>query len=52
MAYKNFQQFLELLQTKNLLHHISEPVFANLEITEISRRVFNNNGPALFLATC
>ncbi|WP_371218747.1 UbiD family decarboxylase [Orientia tsutsugamushi] len=50
MAYKNFQQFLELLQTKNLLHHISEPVFASLEITEISRRVFNNNGPALFFS--
>ncbi len=48
MIFKNLQQFLKLLESKKLLHHILEPVSVDLEITEISRRIFTNKGPALF----
>lgn len=47
MKYQNLRQFLEILQQKKMLHSISEPVSTILEITEISRRVFSNQGPAL-----
>jgi 4-hydroxy-3-polyprenylbenzoate decarboxylase len=47
MSFQDLPEFLKILEAKNLLQRISYPVSCNLEITEISRRVLINDGPAL-----
>jgi 4-hydroxy-3-polyprenylbenzoate decarboxylase len=47
MAYREFQDFLRVLEEKGELRRISEPVSPYLEITEISDRVMKAGGPAL-----
>lgn len=47
MAYRDFQHFLECLQTEGELKVINEPVSPYLEITEIADRVMKKGGPAL-----
>ncbi len=47
MAYRDFQHFLEVLESKGELKRITEPVSPNLEITEIADRVMKAGGPAL-----
>jgi 4-hydroxy-3-polyprenylbenzoate decarboxylase len=47
MAYRDFQHFLEVLESKGELKRIGEPVSPYLEITEITDRVVKKAGPAL-----
>jgi 4-hydroxy-3-polyprenylbenzoate decarboxylase len=47
MAYRDFQHFLDVLQSKGELKTISEPVSPFLEITEIADRVMKAGGAAL-----
>ena len=47
MAYRDFQHFLDVLESKGELKRISEPVSPYLEITEIADRVMKAGGPAL-----
>jgi 4-hydroxy-3-polyprenylbenzoate decarboxylase len=47
MAYRDFQHFLEVLESKGELKRISEPVSPHLEITEIADRVMKAGGPGL-----
>ncbi len=47
MAYRDFQHFLDVLDSKGELRRIREPISPNLEITEIADRVMKKNGPAL-----
>lgn len=47
MAYRDFQHFLDVLQSKGELKKITEPVSPHLEITEIADRVMKSGGPAL-----
>ena len=47
MAYRDFQQFLDVLDSKGELKRISAPVSPTLEITEITNRVMKSGGPAL-----
>src|SRR5436309_8612515 len=47
MAYRDFQHFLEVLESKGELRRIVEPVDPYLEITEIADRVMKAGGPAL-----
>lgn len=47
MAYRDYQQFLDVLQSKGELRRITEPVSPILEITEIADRVMKAQGPAL-----
>jgi 4-hydroxy-3-polyprenylbenzoate decarboxylase len=47
MAYRDFQQFLEVLESKGELKRIREPVSPYLEITEIADRGVKKAGPAL-----
>lgn len=47
MNFQDLQQFLKFLEKNGQLKRISHPVSTNLEITEISRRVLENGGPAL-----
>ena len=47
MAYRDFQHFLETLESKGELRRIAEPVSPYLEITEIADRVMKAGGPAL-----
>ncbi len=47
MAYRDFQQFLDVLSSKGELKRISVPVSPILEITEIADRVMKAGGPAL-----
>ncbi|HWA83417.1 MAG TPA: menaquinone biosynthesis decarboxylase [Fimbriimonadaceae bacterium] len=47
MAYRDFQHFLEVLESKGELKRIKEPVSPTLEITEIADRVMKSGGPAL-----
>ena len=47
MAYRDFQHFLEVLESKGELKRIKEPVSPHLEITEIADRVMKAGGPAL-----
>ena len=47
MAYRDFQHFLEVLESKGELKRISEPVSPYLEITEVTDRVVKAGGPAL-----
>ncbi len=47
MAYRDFQQFLDTLESKGELRRIAEPISPTLEITEIADRVVKAGGPAL-----
>jgi len=47
MAFKDLQQFIEVLEKQGELKRISTPVSSNLEITEITDRVSKAGGPAL-----
>jgi 4-hydroxy-3-polyprenylbenzoate decarboxylase len=47
MSFNDLESFLKELQAKGWLKVISEPVSAELELTEISRRVLSAQGPAL-----
>ena len=47
MAYRDFQHFLQALESAGELKKISEPVSPYLEITEITDRVVKKAGPAL-----
>ncbi len=47
-AYKNLQEFIEVLEKEGELCRISTEVSAELEITEITDRVCKLQGPALF----
>ena len=47
MAYRDFQHFLEVLESKGELKRITEAVSPYLEITEITDRVVKKGGPAL-----
>lgn len=47
MAYRDFQHFLQVLESQGELKRIAEPVSPYLEITEIADRVMKREGPAL-----
>lgn len=47
MAYRDFQHFLDVLESKGELKRIKEAVSPRLEITEIADRVMKSDGPAL-----
>lgn len=47
MAYRDYRQFLEKLESKGELKRIKEPVSQYLEISEIADRVMKSGGPAL-----
>lgn len=47
MAYKDLQEFMQLLEEKKLLKRIRTEVDSNLEITEVVDRVSKSYGPAL-----
>ncbi|WP_316354259.1 UbiD family decarboxylase [Candidatus Trichorickettsia mobilis] len=47
MNFYDLPQFLKFLEQKQQLKRISHPVQAHLEITEISKRFLEANGPAL-----
>jgi 4-hydroxy-3-polyprenylbenzoate decarboxylase len=47
VAYRDFQHFLEVLESQGELKRIAEPVSPYLEITEIADRVMKAGGPAL-----
>jgi 4-hydroxy-3-polyprenylbenzoate decarboxylase len=47
MAYKDLRDFLKLLESKELLKHISAEADPVLEIAEINDRVVKADGPAL-----
>ena len=47
MAYRDFQHFLDVLESKDELKRIQEPVSPYLEITEIADRVMKSGGKAL-----
>lgn len=47
MSFQDLPQFLKILEKTGHLKRISYPVSTNLEITEISKRVLMDNGPAL-----
>lgn len=47
MAYKSLQDFMKVLEEKNLLKRINAKVSSDLEITEIADRVSKAYGPAL-----
>ncbi len=47
MAYRDFQHFLDVLQSKGELKRIQEPLSPYLEITEVADRVMKADGPAL-----
>lgn len=47
MAYRDFQHFLDVLESKGELRRITEPISPYLEITEVADRVMKKGGPAL-----
>ena len=47
MSYRDFQHFLDVLQSKGELKTITEPISPYLEITEVADRVMKAGGPAL-----
>lgn len=47
MAYRDFQHFLDVLESKGELKRIKEPFSPQLEITEVTDRVVKAGGPAL-----
>ncbi len=48
MAYRDLRHFLEVLESRNELKRIKEPISPYLEVTEIADRVMKAGGPALF----
>lgn len=48
MAYKDLEDFIKVLEKKELLRRITAKVSPELEITEITDRVSKDFGPALF----
>lgn len=49
MAYRDFQQFLDVLREKGELRRIDEPLSPYLEITEVADRVMKSGGPGLLI---
>ena len=47
MKYKDLRDFLDQLDQRGLLKHISQPIDPNLEMTEICDRTLRAEGPAL-----
>ena len=47
MPYKSMRDFIDLLEDRNLLVRVTEPVSTVLEMTEIQTRVMAENGPAI-----
>ena len=47
-AYKNLQEFIEVLEKEGELLRIKEEVSPELEITEITDRICKRRGPAIF----
>jgi len=47
VAYRDYQHFLDVLQSKGELKRIGEPLSPYLEITEVADRVMKAGGPAL-----
>lgn len=47
MAYRDFQHFLDVLESKGELKRVREPISPTLEITEIADRAMKADGPAL-----
>ena len=47
MAYQTLKQFVDDLKARGDLKHIAQPVDPALEMTEISRRALERDGPAL-----
>ncbi len=47
MAYRDFQHFLQVLESRGELKRVGVPVSPYLEITEIADRVMKSDGPAL-----
>ena len=47
MAYKDLNEFIELLEDKEQLVRVTEPISPHLEITEVTDRVTKAGGPAL-----
>ncbi|MDA5193341.1 UbiD family decarboxylase [Govanella unica] len=47
MAYRNLREFLDRLEKTGRLVRVTEPVSADLELTEIQTRVIAEGGPAL-----
>ena len=47
MAFTDLQSFLELLEKEGELHHVTEEVDAELEVTEIATRAVKEELPAL-----
>ncbi len=47
MQYKDLRDFIALLEEKNLLKRIKQPISTYLEMTEISDRTLRAGGPAL-----
>ena len=48
MKFSSLRQCLDVLEKQGELVKISQPVDPNLEMAEITRRVFNAHGPALW----
>ncbi len=49
MAYRDFQHFIEVLESKGELRRIAEPLSPYLEVTEVADRVMKSGGPALLI---
>lgn len=47
MSYRDLREFLEILESKGQLKRISQPISAELEMTEICDRVLRAGGPAI-----
>lgn len=47
MSYKSMREFIEILERGGKLVRVKEPVSTVLEMTEISTRLLNENGPAV-----
>ena len=47
MAFKNLQEFIDILEKEGELKRISAPVDTHLEISEITDRISKHRGPAL-----
>lgn len=47
MSYKSMREFIEILERDGKLVRVKEPVSTVLEMTEISTRLLNENGPAV-----
>lgn len=49
MAYRDFQHFLSVLESRGELKRIAYPLDPVLEVTEVADRVMKSNGPALLV---